>query len=319
VIAVPPAMASVLGRGEFCHLAARTDRGPHLTPMVFVLSDASVWVTTSRGSVKARAWRSDPVIAGLVRDGDAAVSFVGRARPYDVLDPATWVDALGRSTAVAAASVRFSRKNARFFAGYAVDAHRVPLAWTPPARVFVEIQLRWAALLRGGAVVETAGSCEAAERGPASRTTFRPVRAADALRALPVNVRRAVGGHGEGTLALDDDGNPTVAPARWAASDGAILVSTPVDALARVTGGPSLRTALGIDRPSWWRARRMLGCMVQGPADVFVRSEVRSGRRALDEAVLQTGGDPRSDALVRLRPGRVVWWEGWTSGSARVA
>ncbi len=319
MIALPPNMASVLAHGEFCHLAARTDGGPHLTPMVFVYSGGSVWVTTSRGSVKARAWRSEPVVAGLVHDGNDAVSFVGHARPYDVLDTATWPDAIGRTPAVAAASLRFSRKNAKFFAGYAVDAHRLPLAWTPPARVFVEIRLDRATLFAGGAVViETAGSLDG-DRRLRSRAGFRAVRAADAFVALPRQVRHAVGDHATGALALDDGADLAVVPVRWLSRDGPILASMPVAALARAVGGPSVGAALGIDQPSWWRARRMLGCMVQGSADMFVPAEVRSGRRALDAAIRETGGNPERDALVRLRPRRVVWWEGWTSGSSRVA
>jgi pyridoxamine 5'-phosphate oxidase-like protein len=315
---VPSAIARVLERGEFCHVAARTERGPHLTPTVFAFSNGSVWVTTSRGSVKARAWRSDPVVAGLVRHRDEAVSFVGRARAYDLLDAETWPGALARSPSVAAASVRFSRKNARFFAGYAVDARHVPLAWTPPGRVFVEIQIDTAALLRDGCVVERAGAPVAADEPP-SRAGFRAIAAADALLALPGHVRTALGEDGVGALALDGAAGPAVIPVRWLDDDGPMLAVAPVEVLALAADRPSAAAALGVDRPSWWRARRMLGCMVQAAADVFVPSEVRTGRRALASAIVRAGGEPERHALVRLRPKRVVWWEGWTSGSSMVA
>src|SRR6266545_4823840 len=121
---LPPEFERILERGAFCSIAAETRRGPHLTPLVFAWSDGRVWLTTSCGSVKAWAWR--------------AVTFTGRAAAYDVLDPSTWIRTAVRMPAVTAASVRFTAKNARFFAGYAVDARRVPLAWTPPGRVFVE-------------------------------------------------------------------------------------------------------------------------------------------------------------------------------------
>jgi Pyridoxamine 5'-phosphate oxidase len=315
---LPGAMRSVLGRGEFCHVAARTDRWPHLTPTVFAFSGGSVWVTTSRRSVKTRAWRADQVVAGLVRDGDRAVTFTGRVTPYDVLDAETWPNVVARSPAVAAASLRFSRKNARFFAGYAVDARHVPLAWTPPGRVFVEIGIERATLLRGGEVVERAGDVMPGDDAT-SRAGFRAVGAADAFVALPGHLRRELGEDGAGALALDASKGPVVVPVRWLADDGPILATVSVEAMRDVGGGPAMPAALGIDRPSWWRARRMLGCMVQGDGEVFVPASLRSGRRALETAIARTGGDPERDALVRLRPRRVVWWEGWTSGSASVA
>jgi hypothetical protein len=309
----------VLARGEFCHLAARTERGPHLTPMVFAFSAGSLWVTTARGSVKARAWRSEPAVGGLVADGDDAVSFVGRVRAYDLLDAETWPDVLLRSPLVTAASLRFSRKNARFFAGYAVDARQVPLAWTPPGRVFAEVELEATALLRGGALLERHGAWADDVDVGAPRGAFRSAATGDALAALPAHVRRALGDGGPGVLALDGGTAPVVLPARWAADERTLLASTPAGALELAAPGAAPAAALGIDRPSCWRARRMLGCMVQGTADVFAPAGVRTGARALASAIARTGGTGDRDALARLRPRRVVWWEGWTSGSANVA
>jgi Pyridoxamine 5'-phosphate oxidase len=321
VTAVTGAIATVLDRGEFCHVAARTERGPHLTPLVFALSGGSVWVTTSRGSVKARTWRTDDVVAGLVRGGgDDAVTFAGRARAYDLLDADTWPNVLARAAAVAAASLRFSRKNARFFAGYAVDSRRVPLAWTPPGRVFVEIELDAAALIRDGEVVERAGEWRDSDASPVrSRSSFRAVAMPDAFEALPNRVRRALGEDGEGALALEGERGPAVVPARWRADDDGLVAAVPIEPLGLADATASCPAALAIDRPSWWRARRMLGCMVQGTADLFVPGEIRSGRRAVASAVGRAGADPDTAALARMRPRRLVWWEGWTSGSVGVA
>ena len=61
------AVQQVLEQGPFCAVAATTPRGPHCTPLVFAYSGGRVWLTTSRGSVKARAWKVDPGVAGLVR------------------------------------------------------------------------------------------------------------------------------------------------------------------------------------------------------------------------------------------------------------
>ena len=310
------AIGRTLNAGEFCYLAAATDAGPHLTPMVFVRSDDAIWVTTSRTSVKARAWRRDPVVGGVVRDGDETVAFRGRARTYDLLDADTWQRSLENAPAVTRASVRFTRKNARFFAGYAVDARRVPLAWTPPGRVFVEVRLERTALIRRGDVVD-AWKRDAAEE-PESKTSFRSVRTADALEALPGHIRRDLGEDGTGALAVDADDGPVVVPARWRADDGRLHALVAIDVLRLASVGTGQRAAVVMDRPSWWRARRMLGCMVQGDADVFVSSRVASGARSLAAAIARAGGEPDRDALVRMRPARVVWWEGWTSGSGAV-
>jgi hypothetical protein len=306
----------VLDGGEFCYLAARTGLGPHLTPTVFVRSRGAVWVTTSRDSVKARAWRGDPVVAGLVRDTGGSVVFRGRVRAYDLLDAGTWERSLENAPAVTVASLRFTRKNARFFAGYAVDARHVPLAWTPPGRVFVEVPLERMALVRDGRVVDGWANGPGAA---ASKTSFRSVRTADALGALPGHLRRELGEDGAGALALDGDEGPVVLPARWRADDGRLNAVVAVDALALAGVGEAPKAALVMDRPSWWRARRMLGCMVQGDADVFVPARVGSGVRSLASAIARAGGDADRDALVRMRPARVVWWEGWTSASMAVA
>jgi hypothetical protein len=312
-------MTSVLSRGSFCHVAARTEGGPHLTPMVFALSGESVWVTTSRGSMKRRSWRKDPVVAGLVDDGEEAVSFSGRAVEYDALEPSTWARSVLNAPALTAATLRFSQKNARFFAGYAVDARHVPLAWTPPGRVFVEIRLERAALIRGRRVVERWGD-EPVSSSPRSRSSFRTVRTVDALAALPGHVRRALGGAGVGAIALEADGGPAVLPVRWSVDGGGAVHAVLSSEVLALSGALDRAVAaLGIDRPSSWRARRMLGCMIQGSADAFVPGSVTSGRRSLGAAIERGGGEPESDALVRLRPGRIVWWEGWTSGSSRVA
>jgi hypothetical protein len=312
------AIERVLARGRFCHLASRTDRGPHLTPAVFAFWAGSVWATTARGSVKARAWRSDPSVGGLVRDGDDAVSFTGRVRTYDLFDTATWPDALLRSPIVTAASLRFTQKNARFFAGYAVDARRVPFAWTPPNRVFAEIEVEAAALLGRGEVLERAGSWPAPAEPRSPRTGFRSSRVADAFAAVPGHVRSAIGASGAAALALEDEPGPVLVPARWAAGDDRLVASMPRSALGATATAEPVRVALELDRASSWRARRMLGCMVQATADLFDPRTVRSGARSLASALASTGGDPDRDVLARLRPSRVVWWDGWTSGSSRI-
>jgi hypothetical protein len=80
------AVQQVLEEGRFCAVATSTPRGPHCTPLVFAYAGGRIWLTTSRGSVKTRAWKVDPAVAGLVRAGDLAVAFTGTVKTYDALD-----------------------------------------------------------------------------------------------------------------------------------------------------------------------------------------------------------------------------------------
>jgi hypothetical protein len=89
--------------------------------------------------------------------------------------------------------------------------------------------------------------------------------------------------------------------------------------LAELSGaGPEVPAALTIDQASSWRASEMSGILVQGTAGVFAPGETRKGADALRHRILQ-GGTPKEavdDAvLFRLRPSRIVWWRGWSSGT----
>jgi hypothetical protein len=312
----PDAFLDVLGGGSFCHVGVQTKAGPHVTPTVFVLSGGRIWITTSRMSVKARRWRRDPRASGLVRADEAAVSFVGRAQTYDVLDADTWELALRRSPALVVASTRFARKNARFFAGYAVDARHVPLAWAPPGRVFVEIEIERAALLEGGIIVETWGRWSPSL---VSRERFRATRKSTAvLTNVPSGIRKALGRKGHGVLAVNGRRGTVTLPVAWSAEGRWLQTALPSASLALAACDERLaRAALSIDRPSLWRAGRMMGAMAQGTAELFVVDRLRSGRASAEGCVASTGADAAGSALVRLLPEQIVWWQGWTSGTVR--
>jgi hypothetical protein len=72
---------------------------------------------------------------------------------------------------------------------------------------------------------------------------------------------------------------------------------------------------LMVDLASEWRAREMVGTMIQGTAGLFILDELGSGAKTA--AGLADAIDPNAEALVRLAPTRVVWWRGWSSGSAQ--
>lgn len=308
------AIASVLDEGSFCAVATATPDGPHCTPLVFAASGGRLWLTTSRRSVKARNWKRDPGVAGLVRRGDLAVTFAGTVKTYDALDRRTWGSAVAGATSIARAAASFSRKNARFFAGYAFDVRQVPLAWTPPGRVFVGVDLERTALLDVDGVQEGRGRW-AGEAG--SRATFRRARAdADPLAGLPTSVVDQVGREGEGALTLAGARGPVVLPVRWRAEERALYAALPAEILALADAPAELTAALTIDRSSVWRARDMVGAMIQGRATCFVDGQVGSGAKTMRAIAADLG--PGSDALVRIDPARVVWWEGWSSGSRRL-
>lgn len=310
-------VVDVLRRGAFCHVASSTPQGPHVTPMVFAEADGRVWVTTSRGSVKAKAWRRDPRVAGLVRSGAGSVAFTGTVRTYDLLDSTTWGRSIAESPMLVVAALRFTRKNARFFAGYAVDAHQVPFAWTPPGRVFAEIRLERTAMVDDGRLSGTWGEWGDRVHG-ADR--FRAVRAGgDPLERMPEEVRRDLGVGGHATLALEGDEGLVVLPCAWTVDGAAIYAALRAEVLALAGVELEAPAALGVDHPSSWRARAMVGAMIRGTGGVTIGAEVSSGAGSFERIARAAGVDPSDAALVRVRPSSLVWWRGWTSGTVGAA
>lgn len=308
------AVRSVLDQGRFCAVATTTPHGPHVTPLVFASSGGRLWLTTSRRSAKTRAWKTDPSVGGLVRHGELAVTFTGSVRLYDALDRSTWGDAIAGATSIARATAAFSAKNARFFAGYAIDAKQVPLAWTPPGRVLVGVDLERVALVDDEGVQEGRGRW----RGETTshRTFRRTSKGRDPLAPVPDGVRARLGTEGEGALALVGDRGPVVLPARWRLDAGGLQAALPAETLQLGDAGPDVPAALMLDRASAWRARDMVGAMIQGSAGLYVVDALGSGRTSA--AGLASSIDPRADAIVRFAPARVVWWRGWTSGTVVV-
>jgi nitroimidazol reductase NimA-like FMN-containing flavoprotein (pyridoxamine 5'-phosphate oxidase superfamily) len=314
---VPEPVRRILEEGVFCYVASLTPIGPHVTPMVFASAAGRVWVTTSRGSVKARAWRRDPRVAGLVRSGDRTAAFTGTVTTYDLLDTDTWGRSLSQGPVLALAGFRFTQKNARFFAGYAVDAHQVPLAWTPPGRVFAEIRLERSAIVDSGRLTSAWGewgdTLEGVERFRASNAVAPP------LAGLPQRIRDGLGTSGDGALALATDEGPVVLPVRWA-DDGewayAVALSETL-ALAAPSRAPAV--ALEVDLASSWRAGAMMGAMIRGHGQVAVVAGLTSGTGSATRIAEQAGVEASDAVLVGIRPATVVWWQGWTSGTVRAA
>jgi hypothetical protein len=318
VTSPPERAAGILREGTLCWIAADTRLGPHVTPLVFAMSEGALWLTTSRRSVKARAWARDPSVAGLVREGTSAVSFAGRARTYDALEPRTWLSSMAAAPSLAAATVRYTGRNARFFAGYAVDAREVPLAWTPPGRVFARIDIERGAVIEGDEVVERWGRWP---EGPlVSGASFRASsKHGDPLAGVPGGVAARLGRHGgEAALAVEGEDGLAVLPAGWAATDHELFAAMP-RGVAELAGAASDRVALSIDSASWWRAADMAGAMIQGTSSAFALDELATGSGSAARLAAAAGAARVGSVLVRVRPRRVVWWLGWSSGAIPAA
>lgn len=305
---VPAAAREAFGRGVLCYVCARGPAAPHLTPVVYAAAGGALWLTTARGSVKARAWRRDPSVAGLVLAGPLAVTFRGTVRTYDGLDPSTWLSIATAAPRLARAAARFTARNARFFAGYAVDARRVPLGWTPPGRVFVRVEPSAGVVFDAerGEIVERWGRwLERPSRG-ASVPTPRAADARALLARLPGDVRAAIGDGGRAVLALAPDrSDATVLPATWRRAARRVEVRVP-SALGALAGGDGpTPAALTVDRASSWRAAEMTGMLLRGIVEVSPR------RRGAAPAA-----DSR-DVVLRFHGERIVWWRGWVSGTVR--
>jgi hypothetical protein len=329
----------ILDQGVLCYLATRGPRGPHLTPVVYVLDGGRIWVTTARGSVKARIWRRDPVVAGMVRAGERTLGFRGRVRTYDALDPVSWPAAALSGPRLVRATIRFSLKNARFFAGYAVDARRVPLAWTPPGRVFAAVRMTDTWIVDPAGHLETLERLNVADRdpdrepdGPSQqdgrtryRRTFPPRLEQDPPldEDVPSDVRESVGTAGRGALAVEAGGRLTVLPVGWSRDgEGTYLVGASADLFELTGASRDAPVALTVDHASSWRAADMAGMLLQGTGHLFSPEATTRGRaalrRALDQVTRRDESSPPAAggrALLVLRPERVVWWAGWTSGT----
>jgi hypothetical protein len=183
--------------------------------------------------------------------------------------------------------------------------------------VFVEIVLERAALLHAGEVRAQWGEWDASHR---TAETFRARRGGtDAFAGLPSAVRSGLGASGPAALGIAGSPGSVVLPVRWAEEGPDLYAAMPRGSLAIAGASEApFAVALAVDRPSWWRAREMVGAMAQGIGQAFLPDRLRVGGKSAEEMVRRTGTDPEGAALVRIRPGRLVWWRGWSSGSVRI-
>lgn len=66
----------------------RPDHTPHLVPIWFVELDGRIYICTSRRSVKARNFLTNPAVSLALEDGTDPLVVEGTAHPLDELPPA---------------------------------------------------------------------------------------------------------------------------------------------------------------------------------------------------------------------------------------
>ena len=279
------------GSGRFCAVAAMTPRGPHCTPLVFANSGARLWLTTSRRSVKARAWRTDPSVAGLVRSEDLAVTFTGTVRTYDALGSTD----LGRGRRRGDVDrPRHRRRSAPRTPGSspATRSMRSRCRSRGPRRVASSSASIWSA----------PPSLDAARRaggpGPLGRRRrlapdLPPREGRRRARAASRGDRRAASDEiGDGALAVVGERGLVVLPVRWRAESGALYAMLPAETLALAGADADAPVALMVDRAvGVARARH-------GRRDVPGRGVVLRGGGG------RIGSDLAADVSARDRAGR---------------
>jgi hypothetical protein len=125
-----------------------------------------------------------------------------------------------------------------------------------------------------------------------------------------------LGRNGEGTLTVSGSEGLVVLPVRWLAEESTLYAALSADTLALADAEPDAPAALTLDKASAWRARDMVGAMVQGQASFYVGDRLGSGAKTARQ--IAGSIQASADVLVRLAPTRLVWWKGWTSGSIDV-
>ncbi len=105
-------------------------------------------------------------------------------------------------------------------------------------------------------------------------------------------------------------------PVTWATRGAGLfaIATEEVFALASAERATS-PAALGIDRPSSWRARRMVGAMARGTASIHVAGSLSSGGPSARDVAASAGVRAEDVVVAGIRPESFVWWRGWESGT----
>lgn len=252
----------LLRRAAHCVLGYRTSRGPAVSSTIFWWDGAGLWVPAFADATMTEALRRDGRCAIWIPpdDGGSGVALEATARTYDLGDP---LSLALHFPPVSAALVALALKHRQVLAGYLRD---VPRILRPgPSTVAVVIRAR-VDRLRGIRPPAVGGGI-----GPALPSV------------VPADIRRAVTGTREVTLAWLERDTLRLEPAVWDA-------------------GLRLETAAG-STPRDSATACVLASAAVEPRQVPTTGLVLSGRLR-DRA--------------RLEPVLAAWWHGVTAGSAEL-
>ena len=287
-----PTVAAVLDRSELVHLAVRSSRGPHVTPVAFHRQGRRLWLVAARDSVKVRAVAGDPVVGaliGLVRPGAPAVMCAGRAR---IVDPLT-LRGIGPGVLDLPLAVgSYLLRNLR--PAVAVIRER-PVPTLPIARVLIVVELTGVALLRDLRVVSAWGGWQ---RSDLLLQGTPPPVGAPRLGGVPAHLRTLIPSPSvpsrPGVLGWETLSGPMAIPAHWE-SGGSTMV-TCAEAMTLAGGASSSACCFTV----------AAGTRRSDPRDGLL---LRGAGRALRQHHI---------AHVALDVRRVTWWTGVRAGSFAV-
>jgi Pyridoxamine 5'-phosphate oxidase len=153
---IPQDACRILGAARTVHVAVHAARGPHVTPQAYLWTGDSLWLVTSRTSLKARVLRRRPQVGLLVRDGDESVILRGTAHVLWPTNIGSAVQAGLALPVVPLAGAAYAARNAPLLAGYASEllGRGAPV---PYDRIFIRVQIDRGAVVCGDATVERWG------------------------------------------------------------------------------------------------------------------------------------------------------------------
>ena len=265
-------VTAVFDDGDLTYLAVRSPRGPHVTPLAFHRQAGRLWLVAARDSLKVRAIGQDPMVGGLVRSGQRAVMWSGRAR---LVDPLTGRGLGTHLLELPLAVTGYLVRNFREAAGVVWDR---PVPTLPITRLLVCVDVDRVALFQGWSVAAAWGPWSQLDRlrrdapppGPPTPLWGAP----PALRGLLLEADRPA------VLGWQTASGPMAIPAVWHQDESAALASPAAMVLAGANPrGPGCLTVGRGERHGDARQGLLLrgsGSAHMGPAGAGVVLRVRT-------------------------------------------
>lgn len=165
---VTPPIEAVLRAGREVHVAVVSERGPHVTPELYVWSGGRLWFWFAHTTLKARVLARSPEAAALVAAGDRAALLEGEVDLFDVRRPLTLVGGASRGLRALLATTAYAVRNAEDLAAFALDLGAGRLRRRPPpTRVLASLTPRRATLTGPAPGAGTGEAVVVAFPGPA--------------------------------------------------------------------------------------------------------------------------------------------------------